>query len=354
MGTDKIRVLVVDDSSIFRRIVTNALEGDAEIEVVGSAPNGKIALQKIERLRPDVLTLDVEMPEMDGLETLSILSKEYPGVQVIMVSSITERGAAATIDALSLGAFDFIAKPSGKKSFEASQQALKEELLPKVKRCGTRNGVAVATAPRRVVKPVVPTIPVRRDVVLIGVSTGGPNALQQVIPNLPGDLPAGVLIVQHMPPVFTAQLAARLNGLSALTVKEAKGGEKIEAGRVLIAPGGRHMVVETKAGLPIVSVNDDAPENNCKPAVDPMFRTAAEFYGKKSLGVILTGMGQDGLEGAKVLKAKSSYIIAQDEQSSVVYGMPRFIVENDLADKILPLSEIAGEITQIVTDPLAR
>ncbi len=355
MTTEKIRVLVVDDSATYRRIVSSALENDPEIEVVGTAANGKIALQKIDRLHPDVVTLDVEMPEMDGLETLAALGKNHPQLRAIMVSSTTERGASATIDALTLGAFDFVTKPASSGSMEASLALLQEELLPKIKRCVPQKTERLAApAPRRSIPKIsAEPFPIRREVVLIGVSTGGPNALMKLIPALPGDLPTGVLIVQHMPPLFTAQLAARLDSLSELTVKEAQGNELVSPGEVLIAPGGRHMEVDKRGDEIRTRLTDDSPENNCRPAVDPLFRTAAKIYGKKALGVVLTGMGHDGRAGAQALKEQGSLIIAQDEASCVVYGMPRFIVEEGLADRVLSLDDIADEIVQHVSGPFA-
>lgn len=354
MTAEKIRVLVVDDSATYRRIVSTALEADPDIEVLGSAANGVIALKKIEQLQPDVITLDVEMPEMDGLETLAALRKSHPTVQAIMVSSTTERGASATIDALSLGAFDFVTKPASAGSMEASQKTLQEELVPKVKKCKPQQSSSARPTRRQPAREISSQpFPIRRDVVLIGVSTGGPNALMQLIPELPGDLPAGVLIVQHMPPIFTAQLAERLNGISEISVKEAQGNETVSKGEVLIAPGGRHMEVVSRNGSVCTRLTDKPPENNCRPAVDPLFRTASEIYGKKALGVILTGMGSDGFIGSRNLKEKGATLIAQDESSCVVYGMPRFVVEGGLADQILPIEDIAGEIVRHVNGPFA-
>jgi two-component system, chemotaxis family, protein-glutamate methylesterase/glutaminase len=351
-----IRVLVVDDSAVFRRLVSSTLEDDPGIDVVGTASNGKIALQRIEQLNPDVVTLDVEMPEMDGIETLAALQKLKSKVQVIMVSALTERGAAVTIDALSLGALDFITKPSGTGSIDASKALLRDSLVPKVKAFAPQEKI---DAPKRQAPiifkaPTVPQIPIRRDVVLIGVSTGGPNALAELVPKLPANLGAGVLIVQHMPPIFTAQLAARLNSISPLSVKEAQGGEIVRPGEVLIAPGGKHMVVEAHGGDKVTRITEDPPENNCRPAVDPLFRSAAPLYGNKVLGVILTGMGKDGFVGVRILKEKNVFVIAQDEASCVVYGMPKFIVEDGLADKVLPLGEIADEIAYQVAGSFVR
>lgn len=357
INNGKIRVLVVDDSAVFRRLVSSSLEDDPDIDVVGIASNGKIALQKIEQLKPDIVTLDVEMPEMDGIQTLAALQKQNSGVQVIMVSALTERGAAVTIDALSLGALDFITKPSGTGSIDASKVLLRDSLVPKVKAFFPKREKIVAS--RRPVSPIfkapsVPQIPIRRDVVLIGVSTGGPNALAELVPKLPADLGAGVLIVQHMPPIFTAQLAGRLNGLSPLSVKEAQGGEVVRPGEVLIAPGGKHMVVAAQGEDKVIRITEGPPENNCRPAVDPLFRSAAPLYGKKAIGVILTGMGQDGFAGVRILKEQNTFVIAQDEASCVVYGMPRFIVEDGLADKVLPLGEIADEIAYQVAGSFVR
>ena len=356
MSQQKIRVLVVDDAAMYRRIVSDLLDSDPEIEVVGSASNGRIALQRIEQYQPDVVTLDIEMPEMDGLETLKQISQLHPHVGTIMVSAQTERGASITIDCLTSVAFDFVSKPSGTGSYEESQKVIREQLLPKVKQCAQKSRKASskilkpATAPRPVRRIPTNHVPIilRREVVAIGVSTGGPTALAQLIPSSPAELRVGVLVVQHMPPTFTAQLANRLDSLSALKVKEAEEGDEIRAGSVLLAPGGKHMVVTNSNGSKRVSLNTGPPENSCRPAVDTLFRSVAELYKGKVVAAMLTGMGQDGVASTKLLKEKGAFVVAQNEATCVVYGMPKFVVDAGLSDMVLPLGLIGAEIVNQV------
>ncbi len=356
----KIRVLVVDDSPVFRRLITEALKVDREIEILGTASNGKEALQKAHVLKPDVITLDIEMPVMDGLTALKELRRVYPKAKVIMFSSLTEKGAKETIKALSLGAFDFVTKPST-SSLSQSLKRIKEELLPKIKHAVPRavvRPVSRPAAPVRSLRPSPrplgrPTVIGRREVVAIGVSTGGPRALSEIMPEFPADFPAPVLIVQHMPPIFTAQLAQRLDQLAKLKVVEASQGMPVVPGRVFIAPGDHHMEVREAGGVKTIHIHKGPPENSCRPAVDVLFRSVAQVYGGKSVGVILTGMGQDGLKGAQQMKEKGALIIAQDEATSVVYGMPRAVVEAGLADWVLPLPEIPKVLQQIFRQRIA-
>lgn len=350
----KIRVLVVDDSAILRKLITEALRTDREIEVVGTASNGREALRKAPLLRPDVITLDIEMPVMDGLTALEKLRQIYPQGKVIMFSSLTEKGAKETIRALSLGAVDFATKPST-KSLNQSLERIREELIPKIKSVVPRPG------PRRTsVSPLRPKRPLlrrpvvkRREAVAIGVSTGGPKALAEVIPKLPGHFPAPIFIVQHMPPIFTAQLASRLDQISPLKVVEAAEGNPVVAGKVYVAPGDKHMEVTVRGGIKVIRLHKGPPENSCRPAVDVLFRSVAEVYGAQSVGIIMTGMGQDGLVGAKKMKEKGALIVAQDESTSVVYGMPRAVVEAGLADYVLPLGEIAPFLQKIFVQRIA-
>jgi len=343
-----IRVLVVDDSVVIRRLVAHALEEDPLLEVVGYAANGVIALAKIPQVNPDVVTLDIEMPEMDGLETLRRIRREYPKLRVIMFSTLAERGAAATIEALSLGADDYVTKVANAGSLDLSLAKLRAELAPKLKqffRSAAAPAPPMAAAVRSgVSSPVSVRRPSAPSVVAIGVSTGGPAALHQVLGVLPADFPLPVVIVQHMPPPFTRLLAERLHGAGRLKVAEASQGEVLQPGRVLIAPGDHHMrVVRGSAGVS-VALDQSPPENSCRPAVDPLFHSVALAYGSRALGVILTGMGQDGLRGAKALKAAGSAILAQDESTSVVWGMPGVVVGAGLADRVIPLPEVAQEI----------
>jgi two-component system chemotaxis response regulator CheB len=354
MVSGKIKVLVVDDAAVFRQSVSSVLNADSDIYVVGSAPNGKIALTKIEQFNPDVVTLDVEMPEMDGIETLKNIKKRFPHIGVIMFSVHTERGARQTIEALSLGAFDFVTKPSGTGSFAASMNRIKEELVPLIKEFWAKsnkkseNRVLIhKPIERRIPPTAIPgglKIKIKKDVVAIGVSTGGPNALSEIIPKFPANIGLPILIVQHMPPIFTKQLAERLNSKSNLTVLEASDNEVIKPNHVYIAPGNFHMEVKDRNNEKIISLNQGPLENSCRPAVDVLFRSIAKIFGKKSLGVILTGMGKDGFLGSEMMKQNGSYILAQDQESSVVWGMPRFIVEGGISDEVVSLSEMTNAI----------
>jgi two-component system chemotaxis response regulator CheB len=350
----RIRVLVVDDAVVVRRLVSDALAGDPEIEVVGTAANGRIALQKIPQVNPDVVTMDVEMPELDGIETVRALRPAYPRLPVIMFSTLTERGAAATLDALSAGASDYVTKPANVGSVALAQQRVRDDLIPRIKSLAGRVVMPVAAprpavfAPRPVVRPVAGDL-VRPGIVAIGVSTGGPNALAALIPALPADLRAPVVIVQHMPPMFTRLLAERLNTQSPLHVREGVAGMTITPGTVTIAPGDFHMVLERHGTEVRVALNQEPPENSCRPAVDPLFRSVVALYGAKSIGVILTGMGQDGLRGCEYIRDAGGQVLAQDEASSVVWGMPGFVTRAGLPDRVVPLTEMAAEIARRVS-----
>ena len=340
----KIRVLVVDDSVIIRRLLTDMLSEDAEIEVVGQARNGRDGLAKIAELRPDLVTLDIEMPELDGLAMLPLLRKDHPKLPVIMFSTLTDRGAAATLTALTRGATDYVGKPSNKGSLGASIQSVKEQLIPKIK--------AFCAPPKpAVAKPVARPQPARPStqrpsVVVIGSSTGGPQALETVLTGLPAHFPLPILIVQHMPPVFTNQLASRLNDLCELEVAEAAGGELIQSGQVLIAPGDFHMEVCRKGASVVASVHQGPAEDACRPAVNVLFRSAAQVFGGGCFGVVLTGMGQDGLRGGEEIVQAGGMMLAQDKPTSVVWGMPRAISEAGLAYTTLPLQSIAAELVR--------
>ena len=343
----KIRVLVVDNAVVVRRLVTDALSTDPELQVVGTAPNGRIALAKIPQINPDLVTLDIEMPELDGIATLRELRRTYPTLPVVMFSTLTERGAAATLDALALGANDYVTKPANVGSVTAALEAVKGELIPKVKAlCAGRRLPAARSIP-------VPRIPSERwpqlpagpvQMLTIGVSTGGPEALARVLPALPADLPVPVTVVQHMPPVFTRLLAERLSSRCALPVMEAKGGMEVTPGRIYIAPGDFHLTVERAAGAVVTKISQGPPENSCRPAVDVLFRSVADVYKPHILAVEMTGMGQDGLRGCEHIREAGGQILAQDQASSVVWGMPGFVANAGLADKVLPLDQIGAEI----------
>ena len=350
---DRIRVLVVDDSVVIRRLVTHALEQDPLLDVVGVASNGAIALQRIPQFNPDVLTLDIEMPEMDGLETLRRVRSEHPHIRVIMFSTLTERGAAVTLEALTLGADDYVAKASNEGSLDRSMARLREELVPKIKQffhlpAKSRvdsTAVPAAAPPRRVQS--TPLNRVRPKAVLIGISTGGPTALGEILPQLPARFPLPVLLVQHMPPLFTRFLAERLQVVCHLPVEEATQGTVVKAGKILIAPGDFHLKV-VHAGSAVQTCLDQTPPlNSCRPAVDALFASAAEVYGGAVIAAVLTGMGQDGLRGAQLLRAQGATILAQDEASSVVWGMPGAVANAGLADATLPLDAIVPEILRL-------
>jgi two-component system chemotaxis response regulator CheB len=338
----KIRALVVDDSVVIRRLVSHALEADPGIEVVGVAAHGGIALQRIPQLNPDVVTLDVEMPEMDGLETLRRIKRDYPDLRVVMFSTLTERGGLTTLEALSLGADDYVTKASNEGSLDRSMVRLRDELIPKLRQFFQPPGPPPAPVfhhpPSAPLPPTVPVFTQRSRVLTIGVSTGGPNALGQVLPAIPPDFPLPVLVVQHMPPLFTRLLAERLNTCCRLRVKEAEAGEVFERGVIYVAPGDRHLCFSSSGRA---ELNDGPPLNSCRPAVDALWLSLASVCGGAVTAVVLTGMGQDGLRGATALKAQGARVIAQDEASSVVWGMPGAVVHTGLADHVLPLDRIA-------------
>jgi two-component system chemotaxis response regulator CheB len=342
----RIRVLIVDDSVVVRRLVADVVSSDPGCEVVGTAANGKIALAKIVQVNPDVVTMDIEMPEMDGLETLVALRKTHPRLPVIMFSTLTERAAAATLKALTLGANDYVTKPSATSVAAASQQ-LREQLLAKVRLFG---GPALG-APRPVAAPRAPTplakahsSTARVDVLMIGCSTGGPNALTTLLEAFPPNPSVPVVIVQHMPPVFTRLLADRLRTQTNLRVKEAQGGETLAPGDLWIAPGDYHMIVRRDGLAARLALVQTPPENSCRPAVDVLFRSVVEFYGPRTLAVVMTGMGQDGLRGCEHVREAGGQIVVQDEATSVVWGMPGFVANAGLADAVLPLGQIAPEV----------
>src|SRR4051794_8366707 len=309
-ATPPVRVVVVDDSVVIRRVLTDILAADPAIEVAGVASNGKLGLDKIRAVKPDIVILDIEMPVMDGLTTLPLLRAEFPALPVLMFSTLTTRGGSATLDALSLGATDYLTKPESLGGRDQAIASIRAELLPKVKvlgrvrrvtrpapRPGTEAGLR---APLRRT-PRAASTQTRVDVVAIAVSTGGPKALQELVPRLPANLPVPVVLVQHMPPVFTGLLAERLDRESPVHVVEAEHGMPVRAGTVYIAPGGRHMVVAKARDGVVVNLNDAPPENSCRPAADPLFRSVVSTYGAHALGVVLTGMGSDGCKGAQAL-----------------------------------------------------
>ncbi len=349
----KIRILVVDDSVVVRRMVSDALASDPQLEVAGTAANGKIALAKIPQVNPDIVILDVEMPELDGIGTLVEIRKSLPSLPVIMYSTLTQRGAEATLDALSKGETDYVTKPSNVGSAAQGLECIRTQLIPKIKGiCGRILGPSPLTifAASKVLPPrlVYPRREERIDIVAIGVSTGGPNALAILIPTLPRDLPVPVVIVQHMPPVFTRLLAERLAAKSQIGVEEGHPGAILKAGCAWIAPGDHHMVVATDRNQVTLRTHQGPPENSCRPAVDVLFRSGASVYKSHALVVVMTGMGQDGLRGCEHIRENGGQILAQDLASSVVWGMPGFVANAGLADKVLPLDQLGMEILRRV------
>jgi len=346
--TIKLQVLVVDDSALMRRLIADLLESDPGIEVVGTARDGQDAVEKVAMLHPDVVTMDVEMPGMNGLEALSHIMQQFP-VPVVMLTGL--RDADVALEAMERGAVDFLLKPSGTISVDLHK--IRDELIRKVK-------LARLVNLRKLTQPLPPAKPLpsfrshpRRNghrAVVIGASTGGPRAVEEILATLPGDLPAPVLIVQHMPPGFTRSFAERLNQRSALQVKEAEGGDILKPGRAFVAPGDFHMRVRPGRNHAVIRLEQSEPVNGVRPAVDVTMMDVAEVYGAGSVGVVLTGMGADGARGARRIKAAGGFVIAQDQGTSVVYGMPRAVVKTGAADRVLPLEEIPAAILQVLTE----
>ena len=349
-----IRVMVVDDSVVVRKIVTDVLSADPDIEVVGTAVNGKIAVGKLEQLKPDLVTMDIEMPEMNGIEAVRAIragqgGREFSRIPIIMFSTLTERGASATLDALSAGANEYVTKPANVGSVSQSMESVREQLIPKIKaltgRPATAGPAAAPPPPPR--PPAARTGPRKKPAVLvIGSSTGGPEALAKVLSQLPATLPVPILIVQHMPPVFTRQFAQRLYRLSALRVVEASDGSPLVPGTAHLAPGDHHLVVRATARGLHTGLNQGPPENFCRPAVDPLFRSAAAAYDGAVLAVVLTGMGSDGRNGAAEVRAAGGTVIVQDQATSVVWGMPGAIAQAGLADEIVPIDRVPDAINR--------
>jgi two-component system chemotaxis response regulator CheB len=347
----RIRVLVVDDSVVIRRLVAQTLSEDPSIEIVGVAANGSIALSRIPQVNPDVISLDIEMPEMDGLETLRRIRQTYRDIKVIMFSTLTAQGARHTLEALTLGANDYVTKPSNVGSLDRSMERLRTELVPKIKQFFELAPVPAALPQPTVARPAqvyTPLIAYKPEVVAIGVSTGGPNALAQIFPTFPADFPCPILVVQHMPPLFTRMLAERLNSQCPLRVEEAANNSPVEKGCVLIAPGDYHMQVARRDKSLIVRLDQGPPQNSCRPAVDALFSALAKVCGGRVLSVVLTGMGQDGLRGSQELKSQGAMVLAQDKATSVVWGMPGAVVTAGVADKVLPLDGVVPEILRRV------
>lgn len=345
MNERRIRVLVVDDSALMRKMIPEILQRDPEIEVAGIAMDGLFALKKMRETRPDVVTLDIDMPRMDGIETLRRIMAEF-GTPTIMVSSLSKKDAELTFQALALGAFDYVTKPQDAISVHITEIA--GDLIAKVKaafknpvaRLTMANARPAAPSPRKMTRPLPPG-PAER-VLAIGISTGGPNALTYLLPRLPADFPAAVLIVQHMPAGFTEMFAARLNGLSSIEVKEAKDGDLVLPGRALIAPGNRHLKVKRLPLGAIAVLSDAAPVSGHRPSADVLFRSVAAEYGRNASGLIMTGMGADGADGIGEIRANGGVTVAQDEKSCIVFGMPKAAIERNHIMEVVSLDNLGG------------
>lgn len=347
-----IRVLVVDDSVVVRKVLTEALSADSGLEVVGTAPDGRVALAKIAQCRPDVITLDVEMPVMDGLEALKEIRKSSPRLPVVMFSMLTEAGAAATLDALALGASDYVTKPSGVRGPAAAVERIRGELIPKIRALAAPNAMAATAKPVR--QPSVSAGSLSRtrpiEIVAIGTSTGGPNALNDLLPAIPKDFPVPIVTVQHMPPIFTRLLAERLDGRAQISIEEGRDGEELLPGSAWIAPGNFHMMVKRAASRVRIELDQGPPEHSCRPSVDVLFRSVAAAYGPSVLAVVMTGMGADGVLGAGQVRKAGGEVLVQDEASSVVWGMAGLTYSAGHASGIYPLDRLAPEIVRRVME----
>lgn len=340
MNEPRVRVLVIDDSALMRKMLGDILSSDPRIEVIGTARDGVEGLAKIQQLSPDVITLDVEMPNKDGLAVLQEIMKNNP-VPVVMVSSLTQEGAQTTLKALALGCVDFVPKPSGAISLDIKTVAL--DLISKV--VAAKNAhLHPLPQQKEVIKPSFVSRSFdssrHRSIVAIAASTGGPVALQQVLSALPANFPVPIVVTQHMPKDFTAPFAKRLDSISEISVVEAEEGTELRPGLAVIAPGGSHLTVRRRVSGIFCSLSDAPPVLSVKPSANIMFLSVADEFGGNAVGVVLTGMGRDGAEGAVALRSKGAYIIAESQETCVVYGMPKAAVESGAVNEIVPLSEI--------------
>ncbi len=348
---DKLKILVVDDSALYRQVLVDALKGLPQVEVVGTAEDGYAALEAVERLQPHLVTLDVEMPRLDGLQVLERLQREYPSVRALMVSRLAERSAGITLKALRLGALDFVVKPANAGSIEENLRRIRGQLLPRIRHFAAeffQQSVRRESCGHGNIQLFGKVSRLPRDVIAVGVSTGGPRCLSALFEQLPASLPQAMLIVQHMPPVFTQKLADQLTHVGTIPVHEAREGEVIEAGVAYIAPGDFHMQVEEKNGKKVVRLRKDPPVNFCRPSVDVLFLSVAKAYGNHAVGVIMTGMGRDGVDGCRALKQAGAAVVAQDQHTSVVWGMPGAVVKSGLADAVAPVDQLFEAIQQFI------
>jgi len=358
---DRIRVMVVDDSAVIRGVLSRTLESDPEIAVVHSVGNGQLAVAAVQRMPVDIIVLDIEMPVMDGLTALPKLLAAAPHARVLIASTLTQKNAEVSLKAMQAGAADYVPKPSSTQITGASE--FKRELLAKVKALGRRRGRIVgarpaaqpgpAAAPRPLAGLHSGPIALRQpsttppQVIAIGSSTGGPQALFKMVAELPASLRQPILITQHMPPTFTTILAEHIGKLAKRQVAEGKDGEPVQPGRIYVAPGDYHMVVDASGGQKTIRLNKEPPENFCRPAVDPMFRSVARVYGSAVLSIVLTGMGTDGAKGGQAVVAAGGTVLAQDEATSVVWGMPGAAAAAGICSAVLPLPEIAPYVARL-------
>lgn len=349
----KIKVLIIDDSAVIRTLLTEILNGAGDIEVIGTAQDPIFAKSKLNSLQPDVITLDVEMPRMDGLTFLEELMHTNP-IPVLMISSLTLKACDTTLRALELGAIDYVSKPS--IDITEGVEALAHEIISKVRiaakaricRSSQKPGISPVSQPASGTKASAldtTRMATTDKLIAIGASTGGTQAITEVITQLPTSVP-GIVIVQHMPPVFTKSYAERLNSMSRINVKEAEHGDRILRGSAFIAPGGRHMSIRRDGAMYYLELSDGPPVNYVRPAVDVLFRSVARFAGRNAVGVILTGMGEDGARGLKEMREHGALTLAQDEASCVVFGMPKRAIEMDAVDRVLPLSQMPRQILE--------
>lgn len=352
-----ISVVVADDSALVRRLVSGVLNGVADIEVVGVAHNGAEAIERVAELKPDLLTLDIEMPVMDGLTAMRELHRRFPRLPVVMVSTLTQQGASITLDALAAGARDYVTKPTNSASLADSLDELRDQLVPRIRALTMRRTPVPqprqASAATIAARPQAPQPREKRrssarqtQILAIGSSTGGPDALARVLSAISDRPSVPIVAVQHMPPVFTAMLAQRLSRLGPVAVEEAIDGQKLEAGVMYLAPGGRHLEVTRRGTGVFTRLHDKDPENYSRPSVDVLFRSVAAVYPGSAIGVILTGMGHDGRDGCAAMGAGGSLIVAQDQASSVVWGMPGAVTEAGLADAVLSLDKVGPFLTE--------
>ena len=352
--SDKIKVFMVDDSAVIRLALRKLLSSEPDIDVIGYARNGKEALEQLKTVKPDVITLDVEMPVMNGIETLKEIMKMPKPIPVIMVSSVTKAGAEVTLESLNLGAMDFVTKPSSSSSVEISK--IKHDLVEKIK-------AAVKFEPKKIhkiTKPVereqkeisLPRLEIKTDkatkyqAVLIGISTGGPPALQEILPMFPKEFPIPIVVAQHMPPGFTKPMAERFNKICALEVSEAKEGDVLKPGKIFIGKSGCHIKFKKRGSMVYLHITEEPKDALYHPQVDIMFETAADVFGGDVIAVIMTGMGSDGTEGLKILKQKNAFVIGQNKETSAIYGMPKVAYEAGVVDVVVPLKKIPETIVK--------